>query len=327
MIALDPSILQIVALGEHMSGEHQGSKPPRADFRHAFPVFVLVAILAVGGLVARAYLVPDTFGEYGYYRATAMEEEQLRPTHYAGQDACEECHDDVTAVHAKDVHASVQCETCHGPGLKHIDDPDIPMQPANRKEDCLVCHRRLDARPGSFPQVTWIEHFKFVGVTDTNIACVRCHSGHEPLFTDHDLREARLHPLIQECADCHIGLVDENTEQPANHPRIFHCADCHPALTASFNKDEHRGLRCTTCHLFIKENNYSGRIVRNADPRFCLLCHRKTDFKLDSGTPKIDWPAHLTDVADDPVDPKRSCTECHQFNIHDLYPKEKPHVL
>jgi hypothetical protein len=256
-----------------------------------------------------------------------MAEEQLRQTSYAGQAACEECHDDITAVHAKDVHATVQCEACHGPGLKHIDDPDEPMLPADRRDDCLVCHRQLDARPGSFPQVVWTQHYAFVGVADTNIACVRCHSGHEPLFMDRDFREARLHPLIQECADCHIGRTDELLEQPADHPRIFHCADCHPAITASFNKNEHRDIRCTTCHLFIKENNFSGRIVRNADPRFCLLCHRKTGFKIDSGSPMIDWPAHLKDVSDDPVDPKRSCVDCHQINIHDLYPKEKPHAM
>ena len=310
-----------------MGEQQKGTDPERADFRHAVPVFILVAVIATVGLVLRAHLVPDTFGEFGHYRAAAMAEEPLRETRYAGQAACEECHDDVTAVHAKDVHASVQCETCHGPGVKHIDDPDVPMRQANRKDDCLVCHRTLDARPGSFPQVDWTEHFEFVGVVDTNIACVRCHSGHEPLFTDHDLRKARLHPLIQKCADCHIGGTTEPLKRPADHPRIFQCEDCHPAITASFNKNEHRNIRCTTCHLFIKENSFSGRIVRNADPRFCLLCHRKTDFKVESGTPKIDWPAHLEEVSNDPVDPKRSCVDCHQLNIHDLYPKEKPHAM
>ncbi len=310
-----------------MSGQHQGSGPPRADYRHAYPVFVIVIILAIAGLAVRAHLVPNTFGETGFYRGGDITDEQQRQPRYAGQAACEECHDDVTAIHAKDVHASVQCETCHGPGTAHIEDLDNTMFPANRKEDCLVCHRQLDARPGSFPQVVWTEHFKFVGVTDTNIACVRCHSGHEPLFTDHDLRQARLHPLIQDCADCHIGLTDEQLKQPADHPRIFHCADCHPTIYASFMKDEHRSISCTTCHLFIKENNFSGRIVRNADPRFCLLCHRKTDFKVESGTPKIDWPDHLGEVSDDPPDPKRSCVDCHMFNIHDLYPKENSHAM
>jgi len=310
-----------------MNGERQGNEPPRADYRHAVPVFIIAIMLVIVGLFVRAHLVPDTFGETGFYRAGDIGDEQQRETRYAGQAACEECHDDVSAVHAKDVHASVQCETCHGPGAAHIEDPDIPMKPANRKDDCLVCHRRLDARPGSFPQIVWTEHFKFVGVTDTNIACVSCHSGHEPLFTDHDLRKARLHPLIQDCADCHIGRTNEHLKQPADHPRIFHCTDCHPTIAASFAKAEHHAVDCTTCHLFIKENNFSGRIVRNADPRFCLLCHKKTDFKLNSETPKIEWPGHIEEVSDDPPDPKRKCVDCHMFNIHDLYPKEKPHAM
>ena len=37
--------------------------------------------------------------------------------------------------------------------------------------------------------------------------------------------------------------------------------------------------------------------------------------------------AHLEEVADDPPDPKRACVECHMINIHDLYPKEKPHAM
>lgn len=310
-----------------MNGERQHTEPAQTDYRHAYPVFLILIVLIAVGLFVRAQLVPDTFGEDGFFRADALNEEQQRPTRYAGQGACEECHDDVAAVHAKDVHASVQCETCHGPGAAHIADPDRPMHPASRKEDCLICHRQLDARPGSFPQVAWTEHFRFVGVTETNTACVRCHSGHEPLFTDHDLRTARLHPLIQECADCHIGRSDEHMEQPADHPRIFHCVDCHPSITASFENNEHHRVQCTTCHLFIKENNFSGRIVRNSDPRFCLLCHRKTGFKLSSEIPRIDWPDHLEEVEDDPPDPKRACVECHMINIHDLYPKEKPHAM
>ena len=310
-----------------MSGERQGNERPHADYRHAYPVFIIILVLVIGGLFVRARLIPDTFGEIGFFRAAAAQEVREIQTRYAGMAACDEYHDDVTAIHAKDVHASVQCETCHGPGSRHVEDPDHPMSPADRKDDCLVCHRQLDARPGSFPQISWQEHFRFVGVTDTNTACTACHSGHEPLFMDRDLRQARLHPLIQECADCHIGRTNEALEQPPTHPRIFHCADCHPRITASFAENEHHAVRCTTCHLFIKENSFSGRIVRNADPRFCLLCHRNTEFKLDSATPKIDWPEHLIEAADAPPDPERTCVECHMFNIHDLYSKENTHAL
>jgi hypothetical protein len=198
---------------------------------------------------------------------------------------------------------------------------------ADAKADCLVCHRVLSARPGSFPQVDWPKHYEFVGVKDPETACIRCHSGHEPLFMDHDLHNARLHPLVHNCGECHVGRTDRTRKKPEDHPMIFQCDYCHTALVKSFNKGSHAKLQCKNCHLFIKENAFSGRIVRNADSRFCLLCHREADFKAASGPPTIDWPSHLEDVKDGPEDTRTSCVNCHQEKIHALFPKETPHGL
>lgn len=307
--------------------EQGAGRNTRPDYHHAYPLFILLALGTMTALAVRHILVPATFGDYGFYRAGALDEEKARLPLYAGRSACQECHADVAAIHAKDAHASVECETCHGAGAAHIKDNDSPMAPAASKEDCLVCHRMLDARPGSFPQVDWQKHYQFVGARDASVACVRCHSGHEPLYLDHDLHSARLHPLIQECASCHVGRTDESLKRPDTHPKIFQCDYCHADLARSFAKGSHTQVKCTTCHLFIKENSYSGRIVRNTDPRFCLLCHRKADFKAAAGPPTIDWPGHIKQVSTEPVDPKRTCVSCHQEQIHDLYQKGAPHAL
>ena len=86
-------------------------------------------------------------------------------------------------------------------------------------------------------------------------------------------------PLIQECASCHVGRTDETLKKPDDAPddlpvRLLPCGRGQVLRQGHASK-----VSCTTCHLFIKENAYSGRIVRNTDPRFCLLCHRKADFK------------------------------------------------
>ena len=307
----------------------KGSEPNRPDYRHAYPVIIILIVLIAAAFVVRGWLVPATFGQYGFYRAGALDDAREMPLRYAGSAACVECHGDVAALHDKDAHGSVQCETCHGPGIQHIKDNDIPMPLANTQADCLICHRRLDARPGSYPQVDWPQHFLFVGVSNQATACVQCHSGHEPLFMDRDMRAARLHPLINQCSDCHLGLADMTQPRPATHPQIFQCDYCHPAIAASQAKSSHPKMACTACHMFIKENSFSGRIVRNADPRFCLLCHRQAAFKSAKGPPMINWPAHIKDVSNDPLDAKRSCTECHQANIHDMPSKVKgvPHEL
>lgn len=306
---------------------HAEPNDTRPDYRHAYPLLLLVIAGAVAALTVRHFLVPATFGEHGYYRAAALDDEKARQPLHAGRAACKECHGDEAALHAKDAHATVECETCHGPGARHIADNNVPMAKADARDDCLVCHRRLDARPGAFPQVDWREHYAFVGVKDMSVACIRCHSGHEPLYLDRDLRTARLHPLIQECSSCHLGRRDTNLKKPEGHPQIFQCDYCHPALARSFAAGAHAKLNCTTCHLFIKENNYSGRIVRNTNPRFCLLCHRKADFKGESGPPTIEWPAHIQAVSNDKADPNRPCVTCHQDQIHALASKEAPHAV
>ncbi|MBI2437603.1 MAG: hypothetical protein HYV36_02155 [Lentisphaerae bacterium] len=307
--------------------ENGKSAKARPDYRHAYPVFVIAGLAVGAALMIRPWLVPETFGEDGFYRVAAMDEEKSRLSRHVGRSACAECHADIAALHAKDAHASVECESCHGPGWEHVNDPTAALPRPNAKEDCLTCHRLLDARFGSFPQVDLHDHFQLVGVDDPAIVCTRCHSPHEPLYLDHDLRTARMHPLVHDCGECHIGRTDASLIKPAGHPAIFQCNYCHSELVKSFEKGAHAQLRCKACHLFIRETSFSGRIVQNADPRFCLLCHRKAEFKSPVSPPTIEWPAHIKDFSSDPPDPRRECVTCHQEQIHVLYSKEKHHGL
>jgi hypothetical protein len=288
----------------------------RASLRHVVPVLVIVGLVVIAALIARVLLIPKTFGEYGYFRGAAPVEARDFPVRHIGQDRCAECHDNEAALHDKDAHAKVACETCHGPGSAHADaSGDGPIRVPRTRDDCLVCHRLLDARPGSFPQITWQDHYRFVGVKDESVQCIQCHSPHEPLFMDRDLRTARLHPLIQRCRDCHVGRTDETLARPDNHPAIFECSYCHSKVVADKAKRSHKNIGCTTCHIFFKESEFAGRIIRDADPRFCLLCHRKADFRAASAPPGIVWPEHVKDIGGDEEHPGR-CIDCHQDRIH-----------
>ncbi|HMX63330.1 MAG TPA: hypothetical protein PKD58_09710, partial [Candidatus Sumerlaeota bacterium] len=56
---------------------------------------VLLTIGIVGSyLIARSFLTPASFGQYGWFRANAMGEIASLPRSYAGRKACAECHDD-----------------------------------------------------------------------------------------------------------------------------------------------------------------------------------------------------------------------------------------
>lgn len=126
-------------------------------------------------LLARHFLIPDTFGKYGPYRAATLDEYSLIEIHYAGQKACLECHQDVQDLKAKDVHSEIHCETCHGPGQKHVTSNatnDI-LKPSGR-EFCGSCHAMNAAKPKTaVVQVDINEH-------NVGKNCIECHNAHQP---------------------------------------------------------------------------------------------------------------------------------------------------
>ena len=75
-----------------------------------------LAILFAGGIVAlvvaRQALVPDSFGDYGHYRADAVQEIQSQEIVYAGYHVCAECHDDIMEEKNDSHHSGLSCEVC-----------------------------------------------------------------------------------------------------------------------------------------------------------------------------------------------------------------------
>lgn len=316
-------------------------KGEASDSRHARQLFVTLGALLVLGGVAREFIVPRDFGRNGYYRAGAVQEARAKQPRHLGKAACRDCHAKHNDLHAKDAHARVQCEDCHGPAYKHAEIAK-KLLAANGKDTakvklpeeaklnlpreqswCLTCHQRLAARPGPFAQIRRDDHYKLVAVGDKQVRCIECHSPHEPLYMDRDLRMARLHPRIHRCRDCHTGKRrKESAKKPPTHPQIFQCDYCHKAIAKRFEDGSHSDVRCTTCHIFFPETDFSGRILRDADPRFCLLCHRQAKFRSDDAPPGIEWPAHRTENSKGPEDATKRCVDCHRENIHPSPTKE-----
>lgn len=314
LVALALIALGVGSLMAQRRGEDD-SKPE--DYRHTYRVFGAVLFVLVAAVVARGLAIPSSYGEYGAYRGKAVAKAMKASPRHQGKATCAgaKCHPKHAKLHAKDAHLRVQCETCHGPADKHRAAPTTAkMLLPKGKAACLVCHQHLDARPGSFAQIDWKKHYKFVGVKDHSIDCTKCHNPHEPLFMDRDLRTARLHPVVHRCRDCHVGKKrDPSTTRPAGHPAIFGCEHCHKGVVADFKKRKHTKVRCTTCHIFFKQSDFAGRIIRDADPRFCLLCHRKAPFRAKSAPPGITWPSHREEMGGEG---KERCVDCHQEDIH-----------
>ena len=295
----------------------------RSRYGHlARPIGLLVLSLGAAAAI-RAFAIPPSWGRLGAFRADAIKEAMSvsEPLH-VGEAWCVRCHLPNVSKHDKDVHRQVACEGCHGPGARHLplvvdreheaveERPFVPKT----KDPCLWCHRRLSARPSRFPQIDPTEHYAFFGVTDPETPCMGCHDPHEPLFLSSPIQQARLHPGIQLCSDCHTEQPPSDAPRPDDHPPVFECTYCHGAIARDAAARPHAGLGCRRCHVYFPETENAGRIIKNKDPRFCLLCHRATPFRKNAGIPLVEWPAHALDRQ--PPGRADQCIECHADAVH-----------
>ena len=142
--------------------------------KHILRLLILFAVLISGFLVARHFLIPESFGQYGHYRGLALEDNKNHPVKYSGQELCGECHDDIWELRNSDLHQSISCETCHGPGWEHVEEPAAgQLVIPEGREFCGTCHSVNPARPDFIKQVDLKEH-------NVEANCVECHSPHAP---------------------------------------------------------------------------------------------------------------------------------------------------
>lgn len=147
------------------------------------------------------------------------------------------------AVHDTIYH-DVQCESCHGPGLDHVVNPDATQPLATIR----------------------------AGVEETN-GCGECHNGAHHPFVDEWEQSAHAQPLEQpasraECIQCHTG----QGALQAWGIRAEYLEEEAPI-------GEHVGITCAVCHDPHGSGN-SAQLrfaidVPSADQNLCMKCHHK----------------------------------------------------
>ncbi len=219
----------------------------------------LLFVVLIGALiVARAFLVPETFGELGHFRATAIGETAGLEVKYAGRAACAECHVDVEETRAAGRHALVSCEACHGPGADHAEDPTAvqPEKPVGR-DLCTLCHGYDPSRPTGFPQI-----------------------------------DPTIHNPLQPCTACHEAHAPEPPVTPES------CTGCHGQIARTKAVSHHALLACTTCHTVEEEHKLhpsASRPTKPADRSFCGRCHApdaQPPADLIQQVPRVDFSTH-----------------------------------
>ncbi len=221
---------------------------------------------------------------------------------YVGQDTCVTCHEaEGNSIH-RSLHGQKQnprtpeathgCESCHGPGSAHVDDPAKPdsivrfttLPPRAVSETCLTCHSTT--------------HTMWKGSTHDirNLTCTTCHSVHSPKSEKSQLKAVS---IVETCVGCHTMEVAKQerlghmpvregkmTCTSCHNPhgstsvRLLRtgnwineaCTGCHAEKRGPFLWD-HAPVRqaCSTCHDPHGSNN--DRMLVAKLPMLCQRCH------------------------------------------------------
>jgi DmsE family decaheme c-type cytochrome len=271
---------------------------------------------------------------------------------YVGSAPCRACHPDVWAGFFRNAHYKslasgkepaerTGCESCHGPGQKHIEAKGGKnniiafslLSPKQTLDNCLACHQK------QFPRSNIRRSPHSMG----EVACSSCHSIHKS--PEPKLLLAKSQPEL--CYGCHTNIRAQFS-MPFKHrvnEGFMQCTDCHnphgtfaptwrmgsrPKLVdqALLNEEaclkchmnyrgpfafEHAALRvdgCEACH--VPHGSANARLMKRPFVfTLCLECHNGVaPFGREGDGISTQSPSHNMN------DPRyRNCTTCH-VRIH-----------
>ena len=158
-------------------------------------VLVFVGIIAIV-LVGRMIMLPDSWGEYGYYRGAYIDQEAHKSISYGTNKSCQECHSNVYDLAQHSKHKRLSCEICHAPITDHIKDGQkIATMPTKQGKEqvelCLRCHKKIVGRS---PKIKTIisakDHLEEKGVK-LDHSCNQCHTVHAPFENINEVKKLR----------------------------------------------------------------------------------------------------------------------------------------
>ena len=279
-----------------------------------------------------------------------------QPDPYVGNQMCARCHasyeDSLTGTPHEgfDAIAEHGCQTCHGPGRAHVQNPRDPERKPRierigveqRREACLGCHDdtghdREHFQAGQACSSCHTIHDFDAGVTGPagDTQCVSCHEdaaapamletpvGAFPKPGFHFWGTAH---STERCSSCHtLGSLEEQTwEARAGTDRCLSChSQAHPRFFASSHA--RAGLSCKSCHSVHSGNlidvaaadDYIGRASQQ-----CTECHAAavTEFTFNEHHRLEEGIMECTSCHD-PHEPTprvrlggfktQQCTQCH----------------
>ena len=252
--------------------------------------------------------------------AAATGPEPASPVEYSrkGADTCMKCHDEDSEYPVLDIFktkhgvqadsrtpfATLQCETCHGPGVKGA----LFMEAAKKAGAHVGKVRPGEKRPP-------ILNFGIKSdepVASQNRMCLQCHAGDQHISWKGSAHEA----ADVACANCHtIHAVQDPVLDKVTQPEV--CFRCHLKERADFSKPSTHPVRfgqlgCSDCHS-PHGSATSTLLARPTLNETCYTCH------AEKRGPFL-WE-HAPAAED--------CTLCHtpHGSIHPALLKKRPPLL
>lgn len=216
--------------------------------------------VTTGNLSAKSYSLEGSLGR-------VMDVEDAR--------RCFGCHTSQSTTsnrfHPESALPGVRCQSCHGPGAKHVSammagNIDVgrksilnprKLSPADSVDFCGACHRTwgdvIDAGIVGVANVRFqpyrLENSRCWGRGDDRLTCIACHHPHEQLAHDPGFYD-------EKCLRCHV--TNEDARREKDHPGgacpvgTSNCAGCHmpkveiPSMHAPFTDHFIRVVQTST---------------------------------------------------------------------------------
>ncbi|MFH1538283.1 MAG: DmsE family decaheme c-type cytochrome [bacterium] len=251
---------------------------------------------------------------------------------YIGSKKCLACHKEYDKAILKTNHAILfsdpekheakkGCESCHGPGEGHLEDPEEgitrfgDLAPAEASAICLGCHNSDGMKSWQISQHAL-----------DGMACNDCHSPHGRTAETYKGKEKPEKLLVDEkiqlCLSCHQSkLADINL--PSHHPvreGKVSCSDCHSSHANSLLEMDRVDKKCVNCH-----QEKAGPFLYEHTPaaESCLACHAShgsiNQNLLTLRQPALCLQCHINTPGSpnghDTAGTFKTCTNCHT-DIH-----------
>jgi DmsE family decaheme c-type cytochrome len=304
----------------------------RSDGFPARQLATALVLVCLGAIATAARAPAPDLTRHSPAGATASQ-----VTGIVGDETCATCHDSEAKGLHQTLHGKSQngktpaakagqaCETCHGPGQKHVDSgkkDDIvrfaTLKARDANDACLSCHAKNATHAAGWQG----------SLHDArNVSCVSCHSMHSPKSAKAQLKTAS---AVDTCVSCHkqeAMKVQKSGHMPLREGKMDctschsphgstnvrmlktgntvneSCASCHAEKRGPFMWEHAAGREnCASCHDPHGSNN--DRMLVAKAPMLCQRCH------VSSRHPATIYDGtQLANASNRMVG--RSCVNCH----------------